>query len=115
QNSVDPQNGNRYGGAVVVGVWRDNAGTTAPTSGATIALSNSAAGTVVYVEPDAMVAAGTGKLAPIPNGTATGPSGLAMVYSSSLQDMTVTAGSTTKHVRVGAQPTLASAMLVKMN
>lgn len=114
-NSLASPNKEQYGGAVLVGVWSDNAGVTAPMSGAKIALSNPSAGTVVYVEPDSATAATVTKLTPIANGTATGPNGLALVYTSDLQDLTVTAGNLTKGLRVGVVEGQPSAALVMMN
>jgi hypothetical protein len=100
----------QYGSAVVVGVWQSNAGVAAPASGAKVALSNGNAGIVFYVEPDL-----NGLLAPIPNGTATGPHGLALVYTSQLQDLTITSGNLTKGIRVGVISGSPSASLVMMN
>jgi hypothetical protein len=108
-NSLQSPYKEQYGGAVVVGVWETN-NITAPVSGAKVELSDANSGTVIYVEPDA-----NGNLAPIANGTATGPHGLAMVYTSTLQDLVVTAGALTKGARVGVVSGSPSAALVMMN
>lgn len=101
--SLDQDKLGTYRGAVVGSVW-SRAAPIAPLAGATVEYDEDH-GSLVYVEPS-----GTG-LVPIA-GTSTGPSGMFVLYTNEVGDITIKSSLGQKTVRVGATPDRVATVLV---
>jgi hypothetical protein len=91
-------------GASIVSVWASTPAKT-PLAGATVTI-DPALGEVVYVESNGVT------LVPTPGATATGASGLAVVYSPLVTEVTVSSPRGARKVRVGSDGESAVAFVV---
>jgi hypothetical protein len=103
--SFDTSNLDRYGGVVIGSVW--NTGTPkTPISGATVEVDANH-GTVVYVEPSGASLVPTG-------GTATGPSGMFILYTDTVSTVTITTTRGQRELKLGADPRFPGVALIAM-
>ena len=101
QGLLDPAKEASWSTAVIGAVWTATP-TRGPVQGARVTVPSNL-GEVQYVEPGAIVTR---------NLTATGPSGLFVLYTDSIVDVTVGGAGTTRSVRLGADPGLSAVSLV---
>ncbi len=96
---------NQYGGVVIGSVW--NTGTPkAPISGATVEVDETHA-TVVYVEPNGTNLVPTG-------GTATTASGMFVIYTDSVETVTIKTARGQRQMKLGADPRYPAVALIAM-
>jgi hypothetical protein len=106
--ALDPNKRTKWGGVVMGSVWTTVGATKAPVSGATVTF-DTAHGEIDYVEPDA-----AGTLRTTANATATGASGMFVVFTDTVLPITIKSGAKTRTIMVGSDKKYPAGALVML-
>jgi hypothetical protein len=97
-SSIDQSLVNKYGGYVVGSVWAKSGATKAPVANATVTIDGATQGEIHYMTPMGDLSSTTGRL--VEGGSATGTSGLFVLYTGDITALTISANDQQQHVRV---------------